>query len=40
MNLEISRNKGEKSHMTKKNIGYPFTYGDELTPEMAGNNRK
>jgi len=26
--------------MTKKNIGYPFQYGDELTPEMAGNNRK
>ena len=26
--------------MTKKNIGYPFTYGDELTPEMACNNRK
>ena len=26
--------------MTKKNIGYPYTYGDELTPEMACNNRK
>ena len=26
--------------MTKKNLGYPFQYGDELTPEMAGNNRK
>jgi len=26
--------------MTKKNIGYPYTYGDQLTPEMACNNRK
>ena len=26
--------------MKKKNIGYPFQYGDELTPEMASNNRK
>jgi len=26
--------------MTKKNIGYPFQYGDELSPEMAYNNRK
>ena len=21
-------------------IGYPYSYGDELTPKMAGNNRK
>jgi len=24
----------------EKNIGYPYTYGDKLTPEMARNNRK
>jgi len=35
-----NQNKGEKSLMTKKSIGYPFQYGDELTPEMASNNRK
>jgi hypothetical protein len=42
--LGIDRNfysiKITEIHMTKKNIGYPFQYGDELTPEMAGNNRK
>jgi len=21
-------------------IGYPYSYGDELTPKIAGNNRK
>lgn len=26
--------------MTKKSRGYPYTYGDQLTPEMACNNRK
>ena len=26
--------------MTKKTLGYPYTYGDQLTPEMACNNRK
>ena len=35
----MNQNKGEKFHMTKKNIDYPFQYGDELTPEMAGNNQ-
>jgi len=26
--------------MTKKTLGYPYTYGDQLTLEMACNNRK
>ena len=26
--------------MTKKDLGYPYSYGDELTPKTAGNNRK
>ena len=26
--------------MTQKKLGYPFSYGDELTPEMARKNRK
>lgn len=26
--------------MTNKNIGYPYTYGDQLSPEMACKNRK
>jgi len=26
--------------MTQKKLTYPFQYGDELTPEMAGKNRK
>ena len=40
LQYEKNQNKGEKSFMTKKSIGYPFQYGDELTPEMASNNRK
>jgi hypothetical protein len=26
--------------MTQIEIGYPFSYGDELTPQMARNNKK
>ena len=35
-----NKNKRKKLHMTKKTLGYPYTYGDQLTPEMACNNRK
>jgi hypothetical protein len=26
--------------MRQQKLGYPFSYGDELTPEMARENRK
>jgi hypothetical protein len=26
--------------MRQEKLGYPFSYGDELTPEMARENRK
>ena len=40
LQYENNQNKGKKFHMTKKDLGYPYSYGDELTPKMAGNNRK
>lgn len=40
LQYENSKNKREKCHMTKKNIGFPYTYGDQLTSKIACNNRK
>lgn len=40
LQYENNQNKGKKFHMIKKDLGYPYSYGDELTPKMAGNNRK